>query len=71
MSWLIPQPKAPKPPTPVPPPERTDAEIAAAAAEQRRRLYGQAPGRRSTLGGGVDPVAPKVATSYSSLLGIA
>jgi hypothetical protein len=68
MAFLLPKTNAPKPPPAPAAPQRTDAEIAAAAAEQRRKLYQDAPGRRSTLGGGLDPVAPYV-TASARLLG--
>jgi len=70
MAWLLPQSKmnAPKPAPAAP--QRTDADIAEAAAEQRRRLYADSPGRRATLGGGLD-VMGLYSTSAAKLLGAA
>ena len=65
-------PKIQKPPDqPVPKaPIRSDAEIAQAAAEQRRRFYQDYAGRRSTLGGGLDFMG-FYPTSSAKLLGAA
>jgi hypothetical protein len=73
MAFLIPKPDVPKVPPPPSPRSYSDAEIAAAAENQRRKLYGDAPGRRATLGlGGLSPAtAAMLPTSYSGLLGIA
>jgi hypothetical protein len=70
LAFLTPQIKQPKQPAAPRAPERSDTEIAEAAADQRRRLYGEMGGRRSTLGGGLD--APgHYATSSARLLGVA
>jgi len=63
-------PSKPKPPEQTPPPRQTDAEVAEAAAEQRRKLYQEAPGRRGTLGGGIG-VMGMYSTSAAKLLGVA
>lgn len=69
MSFLAP--KAQKPTTAVPAaPERTDADIQDMAAQQRRKFYQEFPGRRSTLGGGLD-VMGLYPTSSARLLGAA
>lgn len=47
MSGLISKPPAPKPTPPAP--ERSSAEVASAAAEQRNRFYGAQSGRVSTM----------------------
>lgn len=70
MSFLFPKVETPKAPDVPAPPRRTDAEISEAAAEQRRKLYQEAPGRRGTLGGGLD-VMGMYSTSAAKLLGIA
>lgn len=70
MAFLLPRVKTPKPPELPAAPRMSDSAVADAAAEQRRRLYLDAPGRRSTLGGGLDgPGAYR--TSVVSLLGLA
>ena len=68
VSWLLPQSKMNVPEAAPAAPQRTDADISEAAAEQRRRLYQEAPGRRATLGGGLD-VMGLYSTSAAKLLG--
>jgi hypothetical protein len=70
MAFLIPKPKAPAAqPTPAAP-ERSDADIAEAAAQQRKKFYGGSPGRRSTLGAGAGlGVMGLYPTSAAKLLG--
>jgi hypothetical protein len=54
LAFLIPDMPQPKKEPPPPAPRLSDSEVAQKAAEQRRKLYAESPGRRSTLGGGLD-----------------